>query len=129
MKMNYRITEFIKVYLVFLVSALLVNVSMELLIGNPGWGIVVFYMLFSIAGTAIYLVARYRAWTMGILSLIGGTICELSFMQPDFLRDLFAFRFSPRLALTMLITIVYWFLAWAVPAYIIRKYFSKWISE
>jgi len=125
MTVRKQIAKFLWTYLVFVASTMVVNVTLELLLGHPAWGIVGFYALFSILGSLVLHWKRLKPLPMGMLSLAAGWFCELTFMKPDFLQDVHALRISARLIFTLVITSLYWFLAWGVPTWIVHRYFKN----
>jgi hypothetical protein len=89
-----RLIKFVKVYLVFILSAVLVNVAMEIAVPTPekarviaehGWGhyltvnvrgIILFYALFNLVGGVIYNSTNLRSVEMGASSLVVGFVLE-----------------------------------------------------
>ena len=124
--MKDKFIRFIKIYLVFMAIVLAINLSMEMLIPTPeekhASGIIIFYSLFSIAGSAILLFKDYKPAMMGMLSFVLGFIFEFTFMRPDWVQNIYAFRITGEVILTVVISAIYWFIPWGVPTYIIKKF-------
>lgn len=130
-----------------MLAALLVNVLMEVtiidsdkyaVVTEHGWGFFIlnktkgllsFYMIFNFAGSIIFYIKNYKPVTMGVLSLIFGYIIEMAFMKPNWITDIFSFNFSFGFLVTMIITVTYWYLAWAVPVYIINRFSLRKVNH
>lgn len=114
------------VYGVFVLFALAVNLSMEMLIPVPEakdpLGIIMFYLIFSAPGSVIFLVKNYRPVRMGLLSAVLGMIFEFTFMRPDWVIN---FNIGGAAVST-----VYWFIAWGVPSYFLHRFITKrWVRD
>jgi hypothetical protein len=124
-----RLVRFVKIYLVFILFALLVNLSMELLIPTPeekqATGIIMFYMIFNLFGSLIYHLKSYRPFKMGLLSLLIGFILEFSFMRPDWVLKIYAFSIGGDVIGAVIVTSFYWFIAWGIPSYVLHRYIFK----
>ena len=92
------VVKFLQVYIVFVAFVLLVNLSLELLVSpenrkiieEHGWtyflqhqlvGIIIFFLIFSFVGAAIFLKTSYNPRKMGILSFIIGFVLEFTIMK------------------------------------------------
>jgi len=124
--MKEKLFRFLKVYAVFMAVALVINLPMEMLIPTPeekhASGIIIFYSLFNLAGSAVFLFKNYKHLMMGLLSFILGFVFEFTFMRPDWVMNIYAFNITGEIILTVIISAVYWFIPWGVPAYIIKKF-------
>ena len=127
--MKDKAVKFLKIYLVFMAVALAINLSMEMLIPTPeekhASGIIMFYSLFSVAGSAIFLFKDYRPVIMGMLSFILGFIFEFTFMRPDWVMKIYALQIGGGEIVAVFVSAIYWFIPWGVPAYIIKKSIKK----
>ena len=121
-----RLVKFLEIYAVFVLSALLVNLSMELLIPTPeekqALMIIIFYMMFSFFGSLIYLLKNYRPVRMGLLSLVLGFVLEFVLMKPDWVLKIYAFNVDGDAIGAVLVTSLYWFIAWGIPSYVLHRY-------
>jgi len=108
--MKKGILNFVRAYLIFLLCSLAINVSMEILVPTPerekivvehGWGylmtyqvrgLAIFYMMFSLPGSVIFLRMRYGSLRMGELSLAVGFFLEFAAMRPKWVMDIMALR-------------------------------------
>ena len=120
-----NIVRFLKIYLIFMLCFFLFNLTIELLVHPVEIGIVVFYLMFHFIGSIIFLIKNYGPKQMGALSLVAGFIMEFTFMQPDWIHKIYTYNLEWGLIVTLAITAFYWFMAWAIPSYIIHKYFTK----
>jgi hypothetical protein len=124
-----KVVNFLKIYAVFILFALLVNLSMELLIPTPeekqATMIIMFYMLFSLFGSLIYLLKNYRAVRMGLLSLVIGFVLEFAFMRPDWVLKIYGLNIGGDVIGAVLVTSLYWFIAWGIPSYVLHRYVFK----
>lgn len=124
-----KIVRFLKIYFVFVSIALLINLSIEMLIPTPeqknAIGIIMFYIIFSFIGSSVFFFKNYTYRRMGLLSLLLGFIFEFTFMRPAWVYDIFALKITFGVILTVIISALYWFIPWGVPAYIIHRYLSK----
>jgi hypothetical protein len=124
-----KIIRFLEIYAVFMVFALLVNLSMELLIPTPeekqATGIVMFYALFSIPGSIVLLLKNYRPVRMGLLSLVLGFVFEFAFMLPDWVLNIYTLKMGGDVIGAVIVSAFYWFIAWGLPSYAVRKYLAK----
>jgi len=129
------IIKFLKIYSIFILFAILVNVSLEIIgaillkipmpENNPITaiaGIVTFYLIFSFLGALIFLFKNYKARKMGLLSLIIGFVLEFTFMRPEWVQNIYAFKIGGDVIVAIIATSFYWFIAWGIPSYIIHKY-------
>ena len=129
--MKDMILRFLKVYAIFLIIALLINLSMEMLIPTPesaskeAGGIVMFYLMFSVFGSAAFLLTRWNAVRMGLLSLAVGFLLEFAAMRPDWVMKIYALSAGPAEIVAVLVSALYWFIPWGVPAYILRRFVLK----
>jgi len=131
MTMDNKITRFLKIYLVFIVSALVINLFLEIifrfLFEIPEeldiFGILLFFSIFNLFGTVILFFRNYNPIKMGLLSLIFGQILEFTFMRPEWVLRMYAFEFSGETITSFVISsILYWFPAWLIPSFILHKY-------
>jgi len=130
--------RFVRTYLVFMVFAVLLNLSMEVVFGPEnrqalleyGWlylvqyrllAILQFYLVFNLVGTLIFLRSGFGSRRMGILSWVVGFVLELAVMRPDWVLDIYALRVSGGLLVTVLISSFYWFAAWGVPSRFVSR--------
>ncbi len=132
---NNKIIKFLKIYIVFFLFALLINLTLEIVfrliiqipepldirgIINP------FFSIFSFFGSLIFFYKSYGPRKMGLLSLVFGQICEFGFMKPEWVRKFYALEISGETIAPFIISsIIYWFPAWFIPSYIIHKYIIK----
>jgi hypothetical protein len=123
------IIKFLKIYAVFMLFALAVNLSMELLIPTPEQkqplGIIMFYLLFNIPGSVVFLKKSYDPLRMGLLSLVLGFVFEFTFMLPDWVRRIYAFNIDGGVIVAIAVSAFYWFIAWGAPSYVFQKYIMK----
>jgi hypothetical protein len=123
------IIRFLKTYAVFILIALLINLTMEMTIPTPeeknAVGIVMFYLLFNFAGSIIFLLKNYRTRVMALLSFIVGFIMEFSFMRPDWVMKIYALQFTGDVVGAVIVSAIYWLIPWGVPAYILHRYVFK----
>ncbi len=132
-------TTFLKKYLLFYVSVLVVVIPLELIfsphhrvtIAEYGWGYFIrnsligmgiLYALLSFVGLLILLKKGYTPVKMGILSLILGFVIEFFFMKPDWVYAIADFRITGGVFVAVLLSAVYWFAVWGFPSYIVKKY-------
>lgn len=126
--MKEKLVKFLKIYIVFFIVAMLINLTMELTIPTPeeknAFAIVFFYALFSLPGALVLLLKNYKPWIMGLLSLGIGFFFEFSFMRPDWVMNIYALNIGASI-LSAIISAIYWFIPWSVPAFILQKYILK----
>lgn len=138
--MQTRFVKFGMVYLVFVLSAVLVNVAMEIAIQTPekaeivaehGWGhylavevrgTILLYALFNLVGGVIYISTNLRSVEMGATSLVFGFVLEFAFMRPGWVLHILALRVVPADAVAVVVSAFYWYVAWGLPSYLIRCY-------
>jgi len=130
--------RFVKTYLGFMVSAVLLNLSMEIVFGPEnrralleyGWryliqhrlvGIFSFYLIFNLVGTIILLKKDYGSREMGILSFIVGFILEFLWMRPDWVQDIYSLQITGGVIVAVIISSFYWFAAWGIPSRFISQ--------
>lgn len=136
-----KLARLLKVFTIFWLVSLATNLTMEILVPTPekaaiveehGWGyyytvqvrgIVLFYALFSLAGSYIFVTYSYRTRMMGLLSATLGYVFEFAFMRPDWVRAIMALRLNPELFFTLLVTTFYWYIAWGLPTYVTHRWF------
>ena len=127
--MKDRIIRLLKIYAVFIMVALLINLTMELTIPTPeeknAFAIVFFYLLFSLPGSLVLLFKNYRPLKMGLLSFVIGFIFEFAFMRPDWVMKIYSLTAGPDVIGAVIISAVYWLIPWSVPTYILQKYIIK----
>ncbi|RLG16966.1 hypothetical protein DRN62_02455 [Nanoarchaeota archaeon] len=139
-----KVADFLKVYLTFLSLSLLVNLLfLEIIFGSTaipeyqeeieqkGWwaflyemlvGVSIFYALFSLAGSLVFIKKRYEPKKMGLLSLALGFLFEFTFMRPDWVQNIYALRIGGGDVVAVLVSSLYWFIPWSVPSYILNKF-------
>ena len=121
--------RFLKIYLVFFLFSILVNLSLELLVPTPEekdpTGIIMFYSIFDLVGSLIYFYKKFRARIMGGLSFILGFICEFTFMRPEWVLKIYDLSINGDVIVAVLVSSVYWFIAWFIPSFILHKYREK----
>lgn len=138
-----KVVKFLKIYLVFLLFVLTVNLSLELIVPTPerkafidehGFTsfitekikvIVIFYMFYNLLGSIIFLIKNYKWNKMGLLSFLFGFFLEFLLMKPDWVQNICALRITPSVITAVIISALYWFGAWGAPAYILQKLFLK----
>ena len=138
--MQTRLVKFVKVYLVFILSAILVNVAMEIAVPTPekarviaehGWGhylavnvrgIILFYALFNLVGGVIYNSTNLRSVEMGASSFVVGFVLEFAFMRPEWVLHILALRVTPADVVAVIVSVFYWYVAWGLPSYMIQRY-------
>ena len=140
--MKNGIVKFFKIYLIFLLTALVINLTLELIVPTPERAkivaehgleyfllshtkvIIIFYLIFSLIGALIYFYNNYKPLTMGILSFVVGFFLEFTLMRPDWVEDIITSSFHPGLISSVVVSAIYWFVPWGVPVYLIKKYFK-----
>lgn len=134
MMKKVEFTKFLKIYLIFILSALMINLLLEISfrvvfkIPEPLdiFGIIIFFSIFNFFGSLIFFHKNYEARKMGLLSLLFGQILEFTFMKPEWVLKFYALEISGETIAPFIISsLIYWFPAWAIPSYIIHNYFSK----
>ena len=129
-----RTIKFLKIYGVFFLFALLINLLLEIVLRLILWipepldirGIIIFFSIFSFFGSLIFFYKSYRPKKMGLLSLLFGQICEFTFMRPEWVQNFYALKINMDAIMPFIFSsIIYWFPAWLVPSYIIHKYVIK----
>jgi len=135
--MKDKIIEFLKIYLVFILFAVLINlfleISLRFIFEIPETldvkGIMIFFSIFNFFGALIFFFRRYKAKIMGLLSLVLGQVCEFSFMRPEWVQKIYALEIGMDVFMPFIISsIIYWFPAWLIPSYAIHRYLKKMIS-
>jgi hypothetical protein len=138
MTASETVIKFLRIYFIFIAFVLVINLSMELLISPEnhkiiaeyGWmyflqnqliSIILFFSLFSLVGTIIFLKTKYNTKKMGSLSLIAGFILEFALIKPDWVQNIYAFRIWGEVIGAILVSSFYWFVAWGIPSYIFNK--------
>ncbi|MFC1682174.1 hypothetical protein ACFL0X_00985 [Nanoarchaeota archaeon] len=135
--MNQRLKNFLKIFGIFILAALFFNIVLEILHKilvpgtraiTSGWllgMLFLTYVPYSIIGALVKIKKNFSAIQMGIISaLVGVIVIEVSgwiirIFREGILSNWFGFT----------ITIIYWFGAWAIPTYIIDKYFKKELKQ
>ncbi len=138
-----RLAGLMKIYAVFMLSALLVNVALEIVVPTPekgkviaehGWGhylavnvggIVLFYVIFNLVGSTIYYDTNLRSVEMGLASLVLGFFLEFAFMKPNWALHILAMKPGPIDVVAFIISVLNWCAAWGLPSYIIQRYIMK----
>ena len=132
-------TTFLKKYLLFYVSVLVVVYPLELIfsphhrvtIAEYGWGYFIrtslmgmgiLYALLSLIGLLILLKMEYTPVRMGVLSLVLGFVIEFFFMKPDWVYTIARFQITAGVVIAVLLSALYWFLVWGFPSYMIKRY-------
>lgn len=132
--MKDRIIKFLKIYLIFILFALLINLSLEILfrfiVEIPKTldicGIIIFFSIFNFFGALIFFYKKYNVKRMGLLSLLFGQILEFTFMKPEWVLGFYALKIGGEtIAPFVISSIFYWFPTWFIPSYIIHKYLIK----
>jgi len=127
--MKDNIIKFLKFYFVFMLCALLISLSMEMLIPTPevkqALGIIMFYTIFNFVGCIIFLLKTYKPMKMGVLSLIIGFVLEFALMKPEWVQKIYIFKIDGDVIGALIVTSIYWLIAWGIPSYIIHKYLNK----
>ena len=135
--MKDKIIEFLKIYLVFILFAVLINlfleISLRFIFEIPETldvkGIMIFFSIFNFFGALIFFFRRCKAKIMGLLSLVLGQVCEFSFMRPEWVQKIYALEIGMDVIMPFIISsIIYWFPAWLIPSYVIHRYLKKMIS-
>jgi len=136
------VVKFLQVYIVFVAFVLLVNLSLELLVSpenrkiieEHGWtyflqhqlvGIIIFFLIFSFVGAAIFLKTSYNPRKMGILSFIIGFVLEFTIMKPEWVQNIFALKIGGDVIGAIIVSSLYWFITWGAPSYIFNKIQGK----
>jgi hypothetical protein len=135
-----RLVKFVKVYLVFVLLAVLTNVAMEIAIPTPekvgviaehGWGhylavnvrgLILFYALFNLIGGVIYNSTNLRSVEMGVSSLVIGFLLEFAFRRPDWVLHILALQPTPGDFVAVVVSMFYWYVSWGLPSYLIGRY-------
>ena len=134
--MKDGIIEFLKIYLVFILFAVWINlfleISLRFIFEIPETldvkGIMIFFSIFNFFGALIFFFRRYKAKIMGLLSLVLGQVCEFSFMRPEWVQKIYALEIGMDVIMPFIISsIIYWFPAWLIPSYVIHRYLKKMI--
>ena len=138
-----RLAGLMKIYVVFMLSALLVNVALEIVVPTPekgrviaehGWGhylavnvrgIVLFYAVFNLVGSTIYYDTNMRSVEMGLASLVLGFFLEFAFMKPDWVLHILAMKPGPVDVVAFMVSILIWYAAWGLPSYMIQRYIMR----
>jgi hypothetical protein len=127
--MKEKLIKFIKIYLAFILVALLINLTMEIVIPTPeekdAVGIAMFYLMFSLPGSLILLFKNYRPLVMGLLSFVIGFLMEFAFMRPDWVMKIYSLTVGPGEIVAFIVSAVYWFIPWGIPAFILQRYIIK----
>jgi len=135
--MKDGIIKFLKIYLVFILFAVLINlfleISLRFIFEIPETldvkGIMIFFLIFNFFGALIFFFRKYKAKIMGLLSLVLGQVCEFSFMRPEWVQKIYALEIGMDVIIPFIISsIIYWFPAWLIPSYAIHRYLKKMIS-
>ena len=134
--MKDGIIKFLKIYLVFILFAVSINlfleISLRFIFEIPETldikGIMIFFSIFNFFGALIFFFRRYKAKIMGLLSLVLGQVCEFSFMRPEWVQKIYALEIGMDVIMPFIISsIIYWFPAWLIPSYVIHRYLKKMI--
>lgn len=127
--MKEKLARFVKIYFVFILVALIINLTMEMTIPTPeeknAVGIAMFYLLFSLPGSLIFLFKNYRPLIMGMLSFVIGFLMEFAFMRPDWVMKIYSLNVGLGEIVAVIVSAVYWFIPWGIPAFILQKYIIK----
>ena len=127
--MKDKLIKFVKIYFVFILIALLINLTMEMTIPTPeeknAAGIAMFYMLFSLPGSLVLLLKNYKPLIMGFLSLVIGFIMEFTFMRPDWVMKIYTVQIGGDVIGAVIISAIYWFIPWSVPSFLLQRYILK----
>ncbi|MBU7016308.1 MAG: hypothetical protein HXS44_02270 [Theionarchaea archaeon] len=132
-------TTFLKKYLLFYVSVLVVVIPLELIfspnhrvtIAEYGWGYFIrnslmgmgiLYALLSFIGLLILLKMEYTPVRMGVLSLVLGFIIEFLFMKPGWVYSIARFQITVGIIIAVLLSAFYWFAVWGFPSYMLKRY-------
>ncbi|MBU7045651.1 MAG: hypothetical protein HXS54_04375 [Theionarchaea archaeon] len=132
-------TTFLKKYLLFYVSVLVVVIPLELIfspnhrvtIVEYGWsyfirnslvGMGVLYALLSFIGLLILIKREYTPVKMGVLSLILGFVIEFLFMKPGWVYSIAHFQITAGVIIAVLLSAFYWFAVWGFPSYMLKRY-------
>ncbi len=107
---------------IFMLTALLFNVPLEMLIPVPEEktvsGVVRDYVVFNLIGCAVFFLSELTPKRMGILSLLAGMLfMEYLYAKPEWLRDLLGGQFGESVG-GMLVSCGWWFITWGLPALI-----------
>lgn len=83
-------------------------------------GTIIFLFMYGIIGGTLHQKKIRNPAYLGILSLIIGHICEFTFMRPAWVRMLLGEipLNQNEVTLAIMISSIFWFIAWAIPAYI-----------
>ena len=127
--MKDRIIKLLKIYIVFILIALLINLTMEMTIPTPeeknALGIIIFYLMFSFVGSIIFLLKSYRTRIMALLSFIAGFFLEFAFMRPEWVMKIYVLQLTGDVIGGLIVSAIYWLIPWGVPAYILHRYLFK----
>jgi hypothetical protein len=147
MIMKDKTATFLKVFLVFFIPVLVLNLTGELTISpenkiriaENGWaefiqeqvvGVVVLYILTGLIGTIVFLRTRLKWVVLGSLSLAIGAVLEFAFMRPQWVQDVFALHMDAGVMIAVVISALYWFIIWGLPAFLLAKVkFLRPLSE
>lgn len=127
------ILKFLKIYAIFMVFVLVVNLSMEVFIPTPEeknvLAIIIFYLIFNLFGSLIFFFKKYKPEIMGGLSFVIGFVLEFAFMRPDWVHRIYSLQIQIGLILAVAISALYWFIAWGIPAYILDRIRKRQIRK
>lgn len=117
-------TRFLAIYLIFVLFALLVNLSMEMIIPTPEvkepMNIVFFYTIFQFVGSLVFLLKDFESGKMGFLSLVAGFILEFTLMNPEWVKSIYSLSIGGDVIVAAIVSAFYWFIAWGGPSYFAR---------
>ncbi len=138
-----RLSGLMKIYAFFILSALFVNVAMEMVVPSPekgrviaeyGWchylavnvrGIILLYVIFNLVGSMIYYDTNLRSVEMGFASLVLGLFLEFAFMKPDWVLHILAIKPGPVDVVALMVSVLNWYAAWGLPSYVIQRYIIR----
>jgi hypothetical protein len=127
--MKEKLITFLKIYAVFILVALLINLTMEMTIPTPeekdAVGIAFFYLLFSLPGSLIFLFKKYRPLIMGLLSFVIGFLMEFTFMRPEWVMKIYSLQVTGDVIGAVIISAIYWFIPWGIPSFVLRRFIIK----
>jgi hypothetical protein len=128
-----NILKFLKIYAVFMVFVLVVNLSMEVFIPTPEEknviAIIIFYLIFNLFGSLIFFLKSYKPEIMGGLSFVIGFVLEFAFMRPDWVNKIYALEISIGIFIAVVISAIYWIIAWGIPAYVLDRIRKRKIKK
>jgi hypothetical protein len=80
-----------------------------------------FSLFYSLAGSLVFVAKSYRTVGMGASSSVFGLFLELVLIRPPWVQELAVLNISFEGDLLLVVSALFWFIVWAVPAYLSHK--------